>query len=99
MVRRELSAIDSAIHEMFLIIFRLSHIQVLPQLSTMPKNTVGSVVACGLGVCKTTVYTPKLICLLYSIPPFPPKEHLFVIASKSWGIWCNQEPGKEYRCP
>ncbi len=70
MVRMELSAIDTAIHEMSPIILRLSHIQMLPQLLTTSQNTVGFVVACGLVVCKTTAYTPKLTCFTVQYSPF-----------------------------
>jgi hypothetical protein len=73
MVRRELSAIASAIHKVFPVIFRLSHIQMLPQLSTMSQNAVGSIDACGLGVCKTTVYSPKLTCFTVQYSPFSSK--------------------------
>jgi hypothetical protein len=73
MVRRELSVIDSAIHERSPVILRLSHIQVLPQLLTMSQNTLSSVITCGLGVCNITVYTPKLTCFTVQYSPFSSK--------------------------
>ncbi len=52
------------------VVFRLSPIQVSPQLSTTPQNDVGSIASCGRGVCEMTVYTPKPTSFTVQYSPF-----------------------------